>query len=191
MYRLVITSVFVFLLLSRPCLAGNVIAQVMPGKNKTMEVVFFDGDQEVARWHYDKDGQIVKKTGSVPDGNVDTYSNGILMSRARFKDGQLNGTSRDYYTNGNLRTVARYKDGQLNGKLTVYYDGGGRHFITHYRDGVPTEVIQVYWMNGKLKTRGHFEEGKIKLIERFDQKGKLVKKQVIPEGKALGPMETP
>ena len=79
-----------------------------------------------------------------------------------------------YYSNGFKKTEARYDHGKLNGFFKQFYENGKVQLMRKYKDDVLDGRSIEYYPNGKIKEDMFYEEGKVKHIRLYDEKGKPI-----------------
>jgi hypothetical protein len=66
---------------------------------------------------------------------IRTYEDGRKQSKARYRDGRLNGPWICWYRNGRIRSQGHWLDGKLEGYSTWWYENGLKQQQCHHRDG--------------------------------------------------------
>lgn len=136
---------------------------------------FHSNGKEIAKQIQDKDGNVIKTTGKIPNGVVkEYYESGKLKAENNYKDGKLVGTSKFYFESGQLREEMNYKNGKLDGRYRNYYTTGSLGGEWYYKNGKREGVTMLYWENGKTKSERNFKDGKLEGVStRYYNSGTL------------------
>ncbi|MFH1619295.1 MAG: hypothetical protein ABIG11_05255 [bacterium] len=128
----------------------------------THRVYMADG-KEVAKETVNKDGNVISKTGEIPDGVVrERYDNGRLKSEKTFKSGAAEGPAKGYFPDGKkIQTSAFYKNNKPEGVLKIYGDSGNLLYEQNFKDGLLDGFFREYDDMGMLRTEIFYREGQI------------------------------
>jgi len=122
--------------------------------------IFYENGKEVATWSYDKDDNIIKKTGKVPDGFVrGYYKNNVLQMEGLFNNGMLNGPLKAWRNNGVIEYEVTYINDKLNGHANEYYENGVTSIKANYLNGEYEGLVMTYYENGLLKSTEQYKNG--------------------------------
>ena len=137
------------------------------------EVVFYEGNKEIAKEEYDIDGNITTKTGKIPDGMVKEYDeDGILMVKSIFKDSKRNGLSKMYHQGGELMSETNYKDDKVHGLMRVYLENGIMMLESNFKNGKKDGPTKYYDKNGNLFQTKEYKDGKLNgFVKTYDEDG--------------------
>jgi len=87
---------------------------------RSMIMAFFDGNSEIGRWKYNKDGS-VEKTGQIISGTVvSTHPGGALKAEINFMDNEMSGNYEEFDINGNLTEKGIYRKGKKEPQAKSY-----------------------------------------------------------------------
>ena len=110
--------------------------------------------KEVYRETLDKNLDIIKKEGSLPDGTVkEFFDNGKVYFECEFKNGVRNGLCRIYFDNGKVSIEKSYENGQLQGLVRVFHPTGRLHKEMHYENDCQEGRQTKYYPSGKILER--------------------------------------
>ena len=124
------------LIITVSCIAGEgaktthdqvegITVNAIKNPNNTITSFFYSAGKEIAQQVRDRDGAIIKATGTIPDGIVrEYYESGKLKEVSNYKNNKREGTSKWYYEDGVLRAERPYKDDKLNGIVKWHYTTG-------------------------------------------------------------------
>lgn len=90
---------------------------------------------------------------------VSYWSDGVLKSELRYKDGKLDGICRWYYPNGNPEMEATYSMNVLNGASTRWYENGNIEEKAYYKDNQYDGVVEEYNAFGTLIRQSTYKDG--------------------------------
>ena len=135
--RKMLNGLIVLILLIPAGLFAEVTRKAVTRIDETVEFVFYDKGKAVAKQIVDKDMNIIKTTGKIPDGKV-----------------------REYYKSGKLWSEFHYKNNKLEGIAVGYYEDGSLLYKSNHKDGKPEGVSKEYHKNGKLSAETNFKNGK-------------------------------
>jgi len=144
------------ILFSTSVICAEVTRKKIRGPDGTKEHVFYSGEKEVARQIVDKNGNIIKITGKIPDGVVKGYyDNGALSGMWSYKNDKKEGVVKEYYKDGKLLEESNYKNGRLEGTAKLYYKNGKVADVFTYKNG---QLInrKTYDMKGILRLERDF-----------------------------------
>lgn len=123
---------------------------------------YYCNDKEMAADVFRKDGTIIHRTGSVPDGIVtEYYSDNSPRKTVPFKNGLEHGLCTVYYPGGEIFEENQYKQGFLNGSSKTYRKNGQPWVEANYRDGKLHGPFASYHDNGILQSRTEYIQGKL------------------------------
>jgi len=94
----------------------------------------------------------------------------------------INGIVKQYYENGNIWREMTIKDGLENGIEREYYENGKLHVVANVAGGKTDGESKLYKENGKLYMEINWNQGDVKGIKRYDDKGKVVEELDIRDG---------
>lgn len=135
------------------------VTQLYPS-GRIEKITYYAGPIEIASETFAKDGDSLKKTGTIPDGTIyQYYKENILFLEVKFKDGEKNGLQKAYYENGSLLAEGNYIDGKQDGLQRDYYQNGKIKQEKTFKYGKQYGVTKLYDQNGKLKAEVNFEDG--------------------------------
>lgn len=139
----------------------ELILKSVKNPDNTMTIVFYRGDEEVARQIRDRNGTIVETVGTIHDGIIkEYYEGGELKEEINYKNGKREGISRWYYETGVLKGARNYKADKLDGIIKWYYDTGSLGTDFNYKNGKLEGLTKLYWENGNIKAEHYYENGK-------------------------------
>lgn len=143
-----------------------------------------EGESEL----YASDGKLLEKSyyknGQLHGERILYHENEKIQVIERYDNGEFKGLYQAYYDNGQLEIEGKYIDGQMNGKWKRYYTSGELMeivtFVSNYENGPFVE----YHKNGKIKTEGKYldgdnEQGELKM---YDEEGMLIRKMDCNKG---------
>jgi antitoxin component YwqK of YwqJK toxin-antitoxin module len=112
---------------------------------------------------------------SLKQGFYKRYSpGGILLEKANYVEGKLNGERIIYNAKGEKEISENYESDVLNGPLKEFHSNGKMKMLGVYTDNVLSGTVNVFYPSGKLKEEVQFvnnvEEGPFK---EFHENGKL------------------
>jgi len=82
-----ITLCLLLILLSTAIVYAEVTRETITNPDETIEYVFYSEGKEVAKKILDKDGNVKKAIGKIPDGIVrEYYESGKLKAEGRYKE---------------------------------------------------------------------------------------------------------
>ena len=159
----------------------------------------------------DDNGKITEKYAvnkeNQKHGEYLSYINGVLSTKANYKNGKLHGERLIYHTNGQVEIEESYEDDVLVGLYKSYSINGTLVQEANYKKGVMQGMLKTYYNDGHLKEEvtmvdnqenGPFKEyhpnGKIKwegeflngdneygLLKNYNEAGELIKKMMCNE----------
>jgi antitoxin component YwqK of YwqJK toxin-antitoxin module len=181
--------IFSLLILLIPAiLFAEVVRKTIKAPDGKLVAVYYSNGKEIAREILDKDGNIIKRIGKIPDGIVKEYhKNGKLRREDNYKDGKLDGICKTYHENGKLWIEWNYKDGKLmNAICKIYYENGKLWVEWNYKDGKRNGISKEYYKNGKLKNEWNYKDGKLNGITKvYYKNGKLWSEANFKNGKVI------
>ena len=140
------------------------------GKNRTYHTILGVTSEQI--WSY-RDG--------LRDGVRKTSTNGNVVSKTIYKDGEKDGLDEMFKEDGQLIWRKNYKDGEQHGLEEVYYKNGQLiskvNFISGNKDGLE----ESYQENGYLVSRVNFKGGKEDGLKEFYRNGQLITRTCITE----------
>ena len=138
-----------------------VTTKVVKNPDETLTRFFYSDNKEIASETRDRNDNIIKTTGKIPDGMVkEYYVSGKLKAEYNYKDGKLEGMSKFYYESKLLRAEENYKNGKPEGRYRVYYTTGSLGGEWYYENGKREGMTTLYWENGNIKVERNFKHGK-------------------------------
>ena len=141
--------------------SGEITVKAIKNPDKTITRVFYSKGKEISRQIQDRNGDVIKTVGKIPDGAVkEYYESGKLMEEADYKNGKREGISKWYYENGLLKGERNYKDGKLDGIIKWYYSTGSLGTEFNYKSGKLEGLTKLYWENGNIKAEHNYKDGK-------------------------------
>lgn len=177
-----------------------------------VERTVFSGAQEVARLVLDGNGNVIRSTGTVPDGVAEYYDkdqrlrgrltfqggvlsgpaatyypDGTLYLEANYTGNRLHGAYRLYDAQGRLKTDYRFQDGRLDGEQKVYYDSGQLMSRSRYSYGVKDGPLLMYHENGRVAYKSDYHQGHQLRRAEFDEDGREIGTR---PGPSAGPPDT-
>jgi len=90
---------------------------------------------------------------------VESYTNGMQLSRAAVSNGLLNGWSETWYTNGQMQMREGYKDGVSDGLREKWYPNGQEMSQAVIVHGKVTGLFQRWHDNGQLAEKIQMKDG--------------------------------
>ena len=131
--------------------------------------------------NYDSDGTLITK-GDYMDGDKSGkwkwyHFNGNTESEYHYEKGDLDGIWKDYYYSGTLESTTDYLQGNVNGTRKYYDQSGNLQLIKIYQDDELISYINV----AKGDTIRFIEKGDFTLKSYFDN-GKLAVEQNFSDG---------
>lgn len=128
----------------------------------SVQKVYYAGEAEAASETLDSSGNVISKTGKIPDGTVrEYYENGKLKSEKVFKGEKANGPAAAYYPDGKLQSEAVYLDNRFNGAVKIYGETGALLFEQSFKAGVADGLFREYDAAGGVKSELLYSEGHI------------------------------
>ena len=116
--------------------------------------------KEVYRETLDKNLDIQKHEGTMPDGTVkEFFENGKLYFECEFKNGQRNGKCKIYYENGKVNIEKYYENGLLQGKARVYNPTGKLYKEFSYVNDIQDGKQIKYYPSGKILEVSEYQKG--------------------------------
>lgn len=168
-----ITSLLIAIVITSSCMMHNEKTQKSDGRkdepivksvknpDETMTLVFYRGDEEVARQIRDRNGTIIETVGTIPDDIIkEYYENGELKEEINYRNGKREGMSKWYYETGVLKGERNYKEDKLDGLIKWYYVTGSLGTDFNYKNGKLEGLTKLYWENGNIKAEHYYENGK-------------------------------
>ncbi len=144
-------SIFFMLMIAAVCARADVVRKVTVNDNTGVTAVYYNGDVECAREVFDKDSNLVRRTGSIPDGVVKQFApNGTLVGEFNYKNDRKNGSVKKFSEGGRLRQEMSYKAGRKSGATKDYFNNGNLSQESMYENGKLNGVTKVYTADGKL-----------------------------------------
>ena len=157
----ILTCLFIILILIPAVALAEVTTKVVKNPDETLTRFFYSDNKEIARETRDRNDNIIKTTGKIPDGVVkEYYASGKLKADYNYKAGKLEGTSKFYYESKLLRAEENYKNGKQEGKYRVYYTTGSLGGEWYYENGKREGMTTLYWENGNTKVERNFKNDK-------------------------------
>ena len=106
----------------------------------------------------------IRKADSIRQGEAEVFdSEGALIERARYEDGELEGTRTRYYADGAIQAEETLRGGRLDGLFRSYYPDGQLELEGQYVDHVGTGTWTGYYPDGAKKEevtmRGSLADG--------------------------------
>jgi antitoxin component YwqK of YwqJK toxin-antitoxin module len=130
---------------------AEVVRKITVNDGTGVTAVYYNGNTEVPREVFDKDSNLVKSQGSIPDGVVKQYyTSGVVMAEFSYKNDRKDGLVKKYSENGKLRQEMEYRAGRKNGLTRDYFNDGKPSQESMYEAGKLNGVTKVYLANGKL-----------------------------------------
>lgn len=137
-------------------------------------------------------------------GSYESFIDGVLVERATYKDGKLNGKRNMFHKNGQVEIDENYINDQLTGTYTTYYEDGTVSQEANYINGKMEGMIKSYYKSGQLREevlmvdnnengpfKEYHENGKLKwegaflngdnefgLLKEYNESGELIKKMM-------------
>ena len=112
---------------------------------------YYVNDKEVYQETLDKNLDIEKHSGTMPDGIVkEFFENGKVYFECEFKNGLRNGICKIYFENGKVSIEKFYKDGMLEGKARVFHPTGRLYKELSYVDDIQDGKEVKYYPDGKV-----------------------------------------
>ncbi|MDC1474913.1 toxin-antitoxin system YwqK family antitoxin [Gammaproteobacteria bacterium] len=146
------------------------------GKNRTYHTILGVTSEQI--WSY-RDG--------LWNGVRKTSTNGNVVSKTIYKDGEKDGLDEMFKEDGQLNWRKNYKDGEQHGLEEVYYKNGQLNWRSNYKDGEQHGLEEVYYKNGQLISKVNFISGdKDGLEESYQENGYLVSRVNFKGGKEDG-----
>lgn len=84
-------------------------------------------------------------------GIYESYLSGVLLERADYNNGKLNGKREMFYPNGNVEINENYLNDQLTGTYKSYFEDGTLSQEANYLNGMMEGLIKTYYPDGSLK----------------------------------------
>lgn len=195
----ILTFLLIGILMSPSIVFSEVTRKIIKNPDGTTHIVFYSEGKEIAKEILDKDNNVIKTIGKIPDGIVNEYAdNGKIKYKRYFKNGELEGVNKEYYESGKLKAEWNYKNGNLEGTSKEYYESGKLKFIknfkndklegtgnayyesgklkleTNYKNGKPEDTTKIYYENGNLKSELNFKNGNLQgLSKEYYENGNL------------------
>jgi antitoxin component YwqK of YwqJK toxin-antitoxin module len=173
MKRIIVFTIIMLATCKVFALSGGLTLEIL-SKDAHKEYVYYLGGEEIAREKIDLEGNILLKSGRVPDGEVKHFSKGRVKEIWNFKNNKRNGIHREYFENGKVKFEGTYKDDVLTGKIKSFNNNGtikaegsfGKNGFTGtiytYNDNSLLEIAETY-KNGEIfRTREYFKNEKLK-----------------------------
>lgn len=145
-------------------------------EGNTLERAFYDKNNEIARIYYDKDGNRINITGSIPDNVIvkSFYEDGKIEREATYKNNVYNGKINFYYENGNLQESDNYVNGVQDGESRIYFENGQINIIGFYKNDKREGFSTIYYESGIKHYEANFVNDLLEgLIKQYDENGIL------------------
>ncbi len=147
---------------SKDTAARKIICKTTPAGSGTVQKTYYADGKKMASETLDNRGNVVSRTGKIPDGVVEEYySDKQLKSEKFFRRGKANGLFKAYYTDGRLHTQAYYLDNNLHGLVKIYGESGYLLLEQNFKAGVPDGFQREYDEDGSLKSELFYREGRL------------------------------
>jgi len=177
---------------------AGIVIQRIPYKNNLMEGMMTS---------YDDRGSLLCEIPFIKgkkEGVGIFYINGIKASEIPFQNDLMHGIFKAYHATGGLSMEASYKESYMDGDLLAYdetgallkketyamgvkngvsqtfYPSGKIYEEITFENNIPVNQSTAYHENGKPMAIKYYKDGKLVLIELYDDTGKL------QENKSLG-----
>jgi antitoxin component YwqK of YwqJK toxin-antitoxin module len=143
-----------------------------------------NGERHGSYKRYDIDGSLQEEASYVEgkqQGLKKIYTDeGILESTSTYKDGVMEGPYQVFFPSGKLKIDAAYRNNAINGIFKKFYENGGLKEVVTFVDGEENGSFEEYHPNGQIEWKGTYRKGdhEYGLLERFDDKGQLLKKMM-------------
>lgn len=162
-------------------LFGEVTVKV-EGNANNRKVIYYENDKIIAKEIYDEDGNLIKKTGKIPDGVVKAYDDyGNLRAKAQYKNNKLNGTKKEYSETGALESESFFIDGKQEGIAKAYFDDGSLESFATWKNNKKEGVAKTYYPTGKLREEAYYENDKVIKQQRYTLFGDVDNSEYAPE----------
>lgn len=107
-------------------------------------------------------GEFFYKEGQIHGPSTFYGSDGKLLAKSWFLNGQRIGRSLQYDFKGNLYSLQRYnKEGHLHGKQEFFYATGVLKTLMNYSNGLLDGELKLYYPSGQVKREQHLQQGKL------------------------------
>ena len=177
--------------------SGITSVEVWMPDGKIKEIFYYNKGKEIAKETFDNNGDVVEKTGIIPDGEVkEYYENGKIKKEAYFENNKREGETRLYFKNGTLQGKYNYKNDKLDGPYIqyseyteymekypnlphlYYYEEG------NYQNGKREGVFKQYYLDDKkIKVKGNIKNGKLDgILKEYAVDGFVEYKMVFNNG---------
>ncbi|OGF47751.1 MAG: hypothetical protein A2231_10810 [Candidatus Firestonebacteria bacterium RIFOXYA2_FULL_40_8] len=142
--------------------------------------------KEIAQELRDKDGNVTKTTGKIPDGVVKQYyKSGKVQAEWNYVGGKAEGKYKEYYESGKLQSEGVFKDGTMEGIKKWQTENEMLRYEYTFKTGIMIEKKSFY-QSGKLWTEGTLKDGKEVFRKSYHEDGKLQEECPIVNGQRDG-----
>lgn len=112
-------------------------------------------------------------TGSARQYRLTYYKNGIVATKAQYKDGKRDGISYNYYPTSELKSRVNYLNGKKDGVSINYYKNGKVKAEINYADNKREGEAKYYHQDGSLFRRSYYRNDELNGIREKFYKGGL------------------
>ncbi|MBM3248331.1 MAG: toxin-antitoxin system YwqK family antitoxin [Candidatus Omnitrophica bacterium] len=147
------------------------------------QLIYYVGDEEVARFCIDLHFNITKKRGAVPDGTATEYfENGQVKFREDFKDNMRQGEAIEYFEDGKTKQSLNFLDDKLEGVRTTFYPTGRLSAEIMYKSGQQNGIAKRYFPEGGLAQESTYKDGKMEgPLKTYYQNGQLQRQATVKD----------
>jgi len=152
------------------------------------QLVYYLGDEEVARFCVDRHFNITKKRGAVPDGAATEYfEDGQVKFREDFKDNMRQGEAIEYFEDGKTKQLLNFLDDKLEGLRTTFYPTGRLSAEIMYKSGKQNGIAKRYFPEGNLAQESTFKDGELNgELKTYYQNGQLQRQAIVKDNRDAG-----
>lgn len=100
--------------------------------------------------------------------------NGTVILQGAYVQDKQDGAWKTWYPTGKLKEEYTYQAGNLVGEYKWYAENGKLRELSNYTAGKEDGKQQVYTEDGRLTSESNFENGRIRELKFFDEKGNVL-----------------
>ena len=139
-----------------------------------------------------KDGLCYVKDAQVPFTGTSKqfHTNGQLVTKENYKNGELHGLFEDFLDNGQLKQKGHYKNGKKLGTWERFHKNGKLMHKINYKNGRKEGLFRDLWIfYPRIYNERKFLNGANGPFQIFNEKGQLIQSGIFRHGKLHGHCE--
>jgi len=142
------------------------------------DAAFKNDEEDGLETYYYYNGKIASQTVYVngkEDGPFKRFAeNGTVITQGNYVNGKQDGAWKTWYPGGKVKEEYTYQAGNLTGEYKWYFENGKLKELSNYAAGKEDGKQQYYAESGNLISESNFENGRLREMKFYDEKGNVL-----------------